>query len=96
MPQILIIEPTIVNYGDDRGGVHADVAEIATVSKSDARALVTARRALYANRKDDPSRNGSDTASERMLEGAAAMRAARDHAVDVSDADQGAPVTAAE
>lgn len=80
MPKVLIVEPTVVRYEDDRGGVHAEVAELCDVSKDVARQLVDAGRALYTSRKDDPTREGRLTASERMLEGAAAMRKARDQA----------------
>lgn len=77
MPKVLIIEPTIVSYGDDRGGVHADPAETPEVSKDVARVLVQAGRALYTDKKDDPSRGGIYTASAEMVKAAAAMQAAR-------------------
>lgn len=75
--KMLIIEGTVVNFGDDRGGVHADPGETPDVPQEAARALAQAGRALYVNRKDDPSRSGANTASAEMLKAAAAMVAAR-------------------
>lgn len=77
MPKILITEACQINYGDERGGVHVDAAEETSVTVDTARALVGAGRALYVNRKEDPSKGGRDTATEHMLAAAAAMRKAR-------------------
>lgn len=76
MPKILIIENTIVNYGDDRGGVDAAAGDIVDVTKSTAQTLVSVFRALYTDRKDDPSKGALNTASDAMLTAAAAVRAA--------------------
>lgn len=77
MPKILIIEPTLVDYQDDRGGQHADVADVPEVPKAVAAKLVEAGRALYTDRKDDPTRTGQFTASPDMVKAAKAMSKAR-------------------
>ena len=77
MPKILIIEPTLVDYQDDRGGQHADVADLPEVPKAVAAKLVEAGRALYTDRKDDATRTGQFTASADMVKAAKAMAKAR-------------------
>jgi hypothetical protein len=89
MPKVLIIEPTIVTFADDRGGVPAHSGESPDVSKDVARALVNASRALYVDRKDDPSRGAINTASPEMLKAAAAMQAARKKPASADDKKQG-------
>lgn len=73
MPKILIISATIINYGDDRGGVDAAEGDMPEVTKETALALVRANRALYTDRKDDPDKAGSNTASARMIKAAEDM-----------------------
>ena len=77
MPKILIIEPTLVDFQDDRGGQHADVADLPDVPKAIAAKLVEAGRALYTDRKDDPTKTGQFTASADMVKAAKAMAKAR-------------------
>lgn len=77
MPKILIIEPTLVDFQDDRGGQHADVADLPDVPKAIAAKLVEAGRALYTDRKDDPTKTGQFTASADMVKAAKAMTKAR-------------------
>lgn len=77
MPKVLIIEPTIVNFGDDRGGVHQDPADTPDVSKDAARVLTLSGRALYLDKRDDPSRGALYTASPEMTKAAQKMAAAR-------------------
>ena len=77
MPKILIIEAVLINYGDDRGGVDAAAGDIADVTKDTAQKLVAARRALYADKKDDPSTGALDTASAAMLKAAGDVRASK-------------------
>lgn len=77
MPKILIIEPTLVDYQDDRGGQHADVADLPEVPKAIAAKLVEVGRALYTDRKDDPTKTGQFTASADMVKAARAMAKAR-------------------
>lgn len=89
MPKVLIIEPTIVSYGDDRGGVHADPADTPEVSKDVARTLVQAGRALYTDRKDDPTRGGINTASPDMVKAAARVQADRKKPAPPADVKQG-------
>lgn len=73
MPKLLIIEACMVNFADDRGGVHQSAGDLPDVPKDAARALVTAGRALYANKTDDPDKQGRNTASREMLQAAEAM-----------------------
>lgn len=77
MPKILIIEPTLVDFQDDRGGQHADVADLPDVPKAIAAKLVEAGRALYTDRKDDYTKTGQFTASADMVKAARAMAKAR-------------------
>ncbi len=76
MPKILIIEPTLINHGDDRGGQHADIG-ITEAPKDSARAVVLAGKALYVSRADDPSKSGTHTATAEEVKAAqAAAKAA--------------------
>lgn len=75
--KVLITENTQINYADDRGGVHADAGEIVDINKEQAQKLVSVGRALYADKKDDPSKGALDTASAAMLKAAADVRAAK-------------------
>jgi hypothetical protein len=77
MPKILIIEPTLINHGDDRGGQHADIG-IIDAPKDAARAVVLAGKALYVSRADDPSKAGTHTATAEEVKAAqAAAKAAQ-------------------
>lgn len=77
MPKMLIIEACLVNYGDDRGGVHECAGAQIEVGKDAATALVQAGRALYTDKKDDPNKTGANTASKEMIAAAeAAVKAA--------------------
>jgi len=77
MPKILIIEPTLINHGDDRGGQHADIG-ITEAPKDAARAVVLAGKALYVSRADDPSKSGTHTATAEEVKAAqAAQKAAQ-------------------
>ena len=74
--KILIIEPTLINHGDDRGGQHADIG-ITDAPKDAARAVVLAGKALYVSRADDPSKSGTHTATADEVKAAqAAAKAA--------------------
>lgn len=82
MPKVLITEPTQVNYGDDRGGVHQDAGEIIDAPKETARTLVVSGRALYVSKTDDPSKGGIFTASSEMLKAAKALADEKAKAAD--------------
>lgn len=69
--KILIIEPTLINHGDDRGGQHADIG-ITDAPKDAARAVILAGKALYVSRADDPSKTGTHTATAEELKAAQA------------------------
>ncbi len=75
--KVLIIAACLVNFGDDRGGQHIDHAEISDVPIDTARKLVSTGRALYIDKKDDPSKGGINTASTDMLKAAETMRKQR-------------------
>ena len=77
MPKILIIEPTLINHGDDRGGQHADIG-ITEAPKDAARAVVLAGKALYVNRADDPSKTGTHTATAEEVKAAQAASNSRE------------------
>jgi len=77
MPKILIIEPTLINHGDDRGGQHADIG-ITEAPKDAARAVVLAGKALYVSRSDDPSKSGTHTATAEEVKAAQAAAKAQD------------------
>lgn len=91
--KILIIESTLVNYGDDRGGVHEDSSNLIDVPKDQARKLTEANRALYVEAADDPYKDRRYSASEDMIKAAKAMAKAKKKPaptdpVDPSGADQ--------
>ena len=73
MTKQLVIAACLVNYGDDRGGVHADVGEFVEVTKKQAEDLASAERTLYVSKKDDHMKDGRYTASEAMIKAAEAM-----------------------
>lgn len=73
----LVIEPCLINLGDDRGGVDHAVGEIVDVPKGIAADLSRAGRTLFVDRKDDPDKSGRYTASEAMLTAAKDMVRAR-------------------
>lgn len=73
MPKMLITEACLVNYGNDAGGVHESAGAMVEVSKDVANALLQVNRALYIDRKDDPDKNGRNTASKEMIKAAEAM-----------------------
>lgn len=95
--KVLIIDPTKVHFGDDRGAIHADAAEIVDVNKDVARTLTVANRALYIDPKDDPFKDRRFTASEDMLKAAknlarakaAAAKAAADKSAGTGENGEG-------
>lgn len=68
--KVLIIDSTLVNYNDDRGGVTEESGNICDVPKDVAVKLTTANRALYVSRADDPFKDGRFTASKEMVKAA--------------------------
>lgn len=78
MPKLLIIEPCLINFGDDRGGVDHAAGEIVDVPKDTANTLARNNRALYVVKTDDPDKTGRFTASEEMIKaGKEMVRAAK-------------------
>lgn len=75
--KILIIEACLVNFHDDLGGQHQDTGAVIDVDKDSARSLTAMGRALYVEKKDDPSKGAHYTASSEMLNAAKAVTAAR-------------------
>jgi hypothetical protein len=78
MPKVLITTPTLINFEDDRGGLHHDAGETPVVPKDTALTLVRADRALYVSKSDDPDKSGRNTASAEMLKAAADLAKARE------------------
>jgi hypothetical protein len=74
MPKQLIVEPCLINYQDDRGGVHHDAGDFVEVPKDVALDLARAGRTLFVNRDDDPTKGGIHTASDKMVAAAEAMK----------------------
>ncbi len=62
--KVILKQSCLVNYEDDRGGVHVDAGEVVEVREDRARELVRMGRALYVNRDDDPTK-GANTAESR-------------------------------
>lgn len=73
----LIIEACIVNFGDDRGGVDQAVGDIVDVPKDAAIKLSATGRALYLDKKDDPTRDGRYTANKEMVKAAQELATAK-------------------
>lgn len=80
MPKQLVIESCLVNFSDDRGGVHCEIGETVEVPKGTAIDLARAGRTLYIDKKDDPDKTGRHTASADMVKAAEQMRKSRDKA----------------
>lgn len=77
MPKLLILDPCLVNFADDRGGIHHDAGEMPDVPKAAATDLVRRGRALYINKADDADKASRYTASAEMVKAAKAMEAAK-------------------
>lgn len=77
MPKQLIIEPCLINFNDDQGGIAHAAGDIVDVPKATANTLAHAGRTLYIERKDDPDKNGVHTVSPAMLTAAKDMAHAR-------------------
>lgn len=77
MPKVLVIEPCIINLGDDRGGVDHAVGALAETTKDTAYALACAGRVLYVDAKDDPDKHNRHTASKDLLKAAEAATKAK-------------------
>lgn len=75
--KMLITEPCLVNFGDDRGGIHQDAGDLPDVPKDQAIALANVGRALYTDRKDDPDKSGRNTATSEMLKAAQELAKAK-------------------
>lgn len=77
MPKILITENVIVNFGDDRGGIDTAQGDIVETSKDVAAKLVGANRALYIDKRDDPSKAKHNTATGEIIKAAKEAAAAK-------------------
>lgn len=75
--KILLLESTVVNYGDDRGGVIEPAGALINPAASTAHLLVTHGRALYTVKGDDPSK-GLRTAPADVVKAAEAANKAAD------------------
>lgn len=61
MPKVLVLEPVIVNYHDDRGGIAAEAGTLITIDAAQAQALARFGRVLFTSKGDDPTK-GQQTA----------------------------------
>lgn len=80
--KLLIIDPTKVHFGDDRGAIHVDAGSIVDVTKEVAKKLTEANRALYVTATDDPFKDRRFTASKEMLKAAEDLAKSREKAKD--------------
>lgn len=85
--KILILAACLINFGDDKGGIHHDEGQTPDVPKEAATALVRSGRALYVNRTDDTDKGGRNTASKDMLAAAKAMNEERAAAAKAAEAE---------
>lgn len=93
MPKQLVIEPCIINFGDDRGGVDHAAGDIVEVQKDTANNLARANRTLYVDKKDDPDKHGRYTASAEMLRAAEKMAKAASKSVAKIQEEKGGDST---
>lgn len=77
MPTQIVIEPCLINYGDDRGGVGHAAGEFVDVPKETAINLARAGRTLFVDKKDDPDKNGHYTAAADVVAAAKAIKKTR-------------------
>lgn len=85
--KILILAACLINFADDKGGIHHDEGETPDVPKDAATALVRSGRALYVNKSDDTDKGGRNTASKEMLAAAKAMNDAKAAAAKAAEAE---------
>lgn len=85
MPKQLVIEPCLINFNDDKGGIAHAAGDIVDVPKSTADALARVGRTLYIERKDDPDKNGVHTATPAMLTAAKDIERAKKNEKDARD-----------
>lgn len=90
MPKLLILEACLVNFADDRGGIHHDAGDMPDVPKAQATDLIRCNRALYINKADDADKAGRYTASAEMVKAAKAMEAAKAKAAAAAVTDPAA------
>ncbi len=67
MPKVLVLETTMVNYHDDRGGVVAEAGTLIAVDAAQALTLARFGRVLYTTKGDDPTK-GQLTAPGEVIE----------------------------
>lgn len=82
MPKQLVIESCLINFNDDRGGVHCEAGETVDVPKGTAIDLARAGRTLFVDKKDDPDKNGRHTAGAELLKAAEAALKAKAKAAE--------------
>jgi hypothetical protein len=74
--KILLLECTVVNYGDDRGGVIEAAGALVNPAASTAHALVNQGCALYTAKADDPSKGLKTAPADVIAAAEAAAKAA--------------------
>lgn len=89
MPQLLILEPCLVNFNDGNGGVPTAAGALPTVDSDTAALLVKIGRALYTKKADDFDKSGANTAPAEIVEQARRALADADKATaKVSKAEE--------
>lgn len=61
--KLLLLTAMLINHNDGNGGTHTPAGFAEVANKDTAAALVATGNALYTNRKDDPRKDASDTAT---------------------------------
>lgn len=84
MPEQLVIETCLINFGDDKGGIVCEAGQFVEPNADTARELASYGRTLYTNVKDDRTK-GRFTASTAMID---AARAAASPAAGVKPAEK--------
>lgn len=90
MPKVLVLEPVVVNYHDDRGGIAEEAGTLINVDAAQAQSLARFGRVLFVNKGDDPTK-GQQTAPESVV--ALAEAHAGQTASDDAPATGNAPAT---
>jgi len=84
--KILLLENTVVNYGDDRGGVIEAAGALVNPATQTAHGLVNQGRALYTAKSDDPSK-GLKTAPADIVKAAEAAAKATEKTAAKSEGE---------
>lgn len=92
--KLLILASMLINYGDGQGGVHTDIGPVEVRDPDIARPLVATGAAMYVNRKDDPRKDGADTATDEHFAAVEAQIKAAEARAKTRDRPPANPPTA--